>query len=312
MNQFPRKILLVVDGSYQAFETVKYASGVLPPDGTAIALLHIRSKVPEAFWDLEKDPVWQHKVQTVRGWEAQQEEKINDFIGRALQVFLDAGFPDTAIKVDVRDRIEGIARDIGMESHRGYDSVVLGRRGLSTIKELSLGGVAAKIVIKASDVAVCLIGGRPDTEKIIVGMDSSEGCARAVDHLCKTIGAPGKKVLLCHVVRRITSEEGLDDSAFEEFQQERMEKAARDIGPVFEKAAKELEAAGLATGDIAVKSIMGATSRSAAILDQAKEGGYGTIVVGRRGVSRVEGFDMGRVTNKLIQTAKDKALWIVG
>ena len=44
----------------------------------------------------------------------------------------------------------------------------------------------------------------------------------------------------------------------------------------------------------------------------ALPGGYGTIVVGRRGLSTVEEFDMGRVSNKLVQAAKDRAVWVVG
>ncbi len=312
MNQPRRRVLLVVDGSYQSYEAVRYASGVLPSDGTEITLLHVRSKVPEAFWDLEEDPVWQHKVQTVRGWEIQQESKINDFMDRALQVFHDAGFPIAATKVDIRDRVEGIARDIGKESHAGYDSIILGRRGLSTVKELSLGGVAAKVVLKASGHTVCLVGGRPEPERIMIGVDSSDGCGLAVDYLCGMMGLNGKKVMLCHVIRKIISGDGTDDNAIAEFEKERMEKAAQDIKPVLEKASRRLEAAGACAADITLKTIVGAESRSAAILEQARESGCGTILVGRRGLSRVESFDMGRVTNKLVQNARDKAIWIVG
>ena len=35
-----------------------------------------------------------------------------------------------------------------------YASVILGRRGLSTIQDLALGGVANKVVLRASDLAV--------------------------------------------------------------------------------------------------------------------------------------------------------------
>jgi len=52
--------------------------------------------------------------------------------------------PDSAVKVDVRERKEGIARDIRAESHVGYASVTLGGRGLSTTPDLALGGVANK------------------------------------------------------------------------------------------------------------------------------------------------------------------------
>ncbi len=313
MDTFQRRILLVVDGSYQAYETVNYVSGVLPPDSTKIVLLHITSKVPEAFWDLEKDPVWQQKVQVVRGWETQQEKKIEDFMARAKQVFLDAKFPVSNLKIDVRERKVGISRDIAMESHRGYDAVILGRRGLSTIQELSLGGVASKIVLKVNDLAVWLVGGKPESEKFLVGVDSSKGSSFALDHLIKMTGGFHRKVLLLHVVRKIANgPESLKIPDFEEYQKERMQRAVSEIGPVLAKASERLRGAGVPAENISTKIITGAVTRAGSILEEARSGGYGTIVVGRRGVSTVEDFDMGRVSNKLVQAAKERAVWIVG
>jgi nucleotide-binding universal stress UspA family protein len=313
MNTPSRKILLVVDGSYQAYETVNYASEVLPPSDTEIVLFHVTSKVPESFWDLEKDPAWQQKVQTVRGWEIQQERKIADFMERARKVFMNAGFPAAAVKVDVRERKEGIARDIGAESHMGYDSIILGRRGLSTIQDLSLGGVASKVVLKASDLAVWLIGARPNPDKMIIGIDTSEGSMLAIDHVARITDGLKKKILLLNVIRKVSVEmEGPEGAGMEEFQKARMEKAAKDIEPIMKKASERLQAGGISAENISTKVITGAITRAGSILDEARSGDYGTIVVGRRGLSTVEEFDMGRVSNKLVQAAKDRALWVVG
>jgi nucleotide-binding universal stress UspA family protein len=41
-------------------------------------------------------------------------------------------------------------------------------------------------------------------------------------------------------------------------------------------------------------------------------GGYGTIVVGRRGISKAEQFLFGSVSNKIVQNAKDCTVWVVG
>src|SRR5208337_1556662 len=101
MDTSKNRVLLVIDGSYQSLETVNYVNQVLPPNNSEVVMLHITSKVPEAFWDLGKDPVWQQKVQTVRSWETQQEIRINVFMEKAGQVFTDAGFPDSAVKADV-------------------------------------------------------------------------------------------------------------------------------------------------------------------------------------------------------------------
>ena len=44
---------------------------------------------------------------------------------------------------------------------------------------------------------------------------------------------------------------------------------------------------------------------------EAQEGNYGTIVMGRRGLSKVHEFLMGRVTNKVLNRAEGFAVWIV-
>ena len=312
MDNSKNRVLLVVDGSYQSLETAHYVSQVLPPTNSEVVMLHITSKVPEAFWDLEQDPVWQQKVQTVRSWETQQEDRINAFMEKAGQVFSDAGFPASAVKVDVRERKEGIARDIRAESHLGYASVILGRRGLSTIPDLALGGVANKVVLRASNMAVWLVGGRPEPEKIIVGIDSSDGSMLAVEHLAGIVRGVSKKILLLHVVRKVPEINGLNSLEARQFEEEREQRASNEIEPIFRKACEKLQAAGILPGEISTKVIMGATSRAGSILEEARSGGYGTIVVGRRGVSTVEEFDMGRVTNKLVQITKNRALWVVG
>ena len=48
------------------------------------------------------------------------------------------------------------------------------------------------------------------------------------------------------------------------------------------------------------------------ILDEMAAGGYGTIVVGRRGISKAEQFLFGSVSNKIVQNAKDSTVWVVG
>ena len=53
------------------------------------------------------------------------------------------------------------------------------------------------------------------------------------------------------------------------------------------------------------------TSIALEVLHLAEEGGFGTVVVGRRGVSRQEEFLFGSVSSKIIHAAKDLAVWVV-
>ena len=80
---------------------------------------------------------------------------------------------------------------------------------------------------------------------------------------------------------------------------------------VFADATKRLLRAGLAPARISEKVLRGSSNPANAILEEAEAGGYDTIVVGRRGLSKVQEFFMGRVSNKIIQLAGDKTVWVI-
>ncbi|MFH1351545.1 MAG: universal stress protein [Pseudomonadota bacterium] len=80
---------------------------------------------------------------------------------------------------------------------------------------------------------------------------------------------------------------------------------------VFERARRHLLEAGLDPKRLNTKVITGVSSRAGAIIQEAEEGKYGTVVVGRRGLSKVEEFIMGRVSSKVVHMARDRAVWIV-
>lgn len=55
----------------------------------------------------------------------------------------------------------------------------------------------------------------------------------------------------------------------------------------------------------------GVYSRSDAIVKKAQDGGYSTIVVGRRGLSQVDAFFMGRVGHEVVYGGKNFSVWVV-
>ena len=72
-----------------------------------------------------------------------------------------------------------------------------------------------------------------------------------------------------------------------------------------------LENAGVAPDKIRTVCKFGSYSRAADILATAREGNYGTVIMGRRGISAVREFIMGRVTTKVLNGAEGLAVWIV-
>ncbi len=316
-----KKILVAVDGSEQAFEAVRYASMVLPPRESSVVLFHVMTKVPDSFWDFEKEPAYHYKIIDIEAWEAQQQRMIEDFMDQATRVLVNAGIPEDRISVKIGERKVGIARDIVAESEEGYDAVVVGRRGLSELKDLMLGNIANKIIEKLSHTPVWVVGGRANFEKIIVGIDSSEGAMLAVDHVASVLvgGSRRVRVTLFHAIRGINVFQKLygemfsvdvDKELVEKIQKE-LDDAAGMLQPAFEEARRRFLDAGLAPDDVDQRVVTGVASRGGAIVEEAEKGDYDTIVIGRRGLSKVQEFFMGRVSNKVVQLAKEKTVWVV-
>ena len=97
----------------------------------------------------------------------------------------------------------------------------------------------------------------------------------------------------------------------EELQELWKNKAAEQIAPYMEKARGILLNAGLTEEQIAVKIVDGSRSGADDILKEARDNGYGTIVLGRHGQSVMKQFIFGSVTSKVIHLSAGLAIWIV-
>ncbi len=319
MADFARDFLIAVDGSDQSLGAVRYLGKIIPASETKITLFHVLNLIPESFWDLEGDPGFRHKVVGARAWEFQQKKILDEFLKKAQRSLRSAGYGEDHVKVVSQKRRSGVARDILEEARKGHTALVLGRTGLSKAKDLVFGSIANKLVSRLSGVPICVVGGRPDTSRILVAVDSSEGSMTTLDHVGRVFGATQAEILLLHVIRGLSVfEPGFEQLAVPEEDKNwvsrahaEFEKAREEIDAFFEQGIRNLQSHGIDTGRVTTRVVTGAKSRAAAVAEEAKKGGYGTIVVGRKGASRVEEFLMGRVSSKVLQLAKQAAIWVM-
>jgi nucleotide-binding universal stress UspA family protein len=315
MSSSRKKILVAVDGSGHALGTVRYLSHVLPPAGVEPVLFSVLTAEPEYLWDDMNDPLQGREVTAESAWQNRQKSAMESFMDDALRVFTDSGFPAEAVKVKIQERKVGIARDIIHEAHDGYHAVVAGRQGTNPITRLVIGSVASKLIESLTHVPLWLVGKTDGSQKILVAFDGSGGASRAVEHLGAMVAGSRVEVTLLRVVRNFearsasqgdaSSPARLEDAATERPVDESATRA------VFARACHLLEKEGIDRDRISTKVISGVATRSGSIIAQALSGGYGTIVLGRRGYSEVGEFYMGRVTNKVIQLASKMAVWVV-
>jgi len=292
-----QEILVALDGSDRAFEAVRYISGLPPFQKMHVVLFTVLDKVPEIYWDLGQGDMYDHRIKEVRAWQATKRQQIEAYMKNAQRNLLKFGFSEDAVSVKIQERKTGITRDIIKEAKSGYSAVVIGRKGHSKIKGLILGSVTTKLLASLDFVPLVVVGRFPASRKVLVAVDGSDASIRTVDYLGETLRNCDCDVTLIHVIRS-------EEKNF-------LEKAVEKITPVFAMATSHLESWGFGPRHISTKIITGAMSRAGSILREAEEGGYGTIAVGRRGISQVREFAFGRVSNKVVQLAEEQVVWVV-
>ena len=85
----------------------------------------------------------------------------------------------------------------------------------------------------------------------------------------------------------------------------------RNIRPRLNQIREDLERQGFDKDLIHIETTTRVKSRAGTIIDKAKTEGYGTIVVGRRGISQVTEHTLGRVSDRVMQLGKSLTVWIV-
>jgi len=196
-----KKMLVPLDGSDRAMNTVRYITKIEPFLDANIVLFNVFSSVPEGFWDLETDPRSTTTVKQVHAWEAQQRKNIQDYMDGARRLLLNAGADADAVKVKIQNRKTGFARDIIREARNGYDLVITRRRGMTGMRGIVLGSVATKLVEKLSFLPLLLAGRKPPGRKILVAFDGSEGAWGAVDFVGTTMAGFDFEIKLINIIR---------------------------------------------------------------------------------------------------------------
>ena len=159
--------------------------------------------------------------------------------------------------------------------------------------------------------------------RILLAVDESENSHRAVKYVGSLLRrAPGIAVTLFHVLkpmpRKLLEHGGSENPAAEEQlrQQLRKEQEAwirkegESESPVLNKARDTLVQSGFDSTQVALK-VGHEDDIARNILEEARSGKHETIVVGRRGTSRIKPLFGGGVTDQLLRDGKGFTIWVV-
>lgn len=160
-----------------------------------------------------------------------------------------------------------------------------------------------------------------NTDKILIAFDGSENALRSVAYTASMTGCRSDcQVEVVAIERPPDRDLFADDAAWKES----CSIKATALRQSLDAARDMLLQAGLAKTAVNTRFVESCrsplresrecsinTSIALEVLRLAEEGGFGTVVVGRRGVSRQEEFLFGSVSSKIIHAAKDLAIWVV-
>jgi nucleotide-binding universal stress UspA family protein len=308
-----KKILIAVDGASQGIEAAKYVALNFSKGDLKVNLMHVLSTEPEPFGDIANEQLFSRKMRTKQAeWIRKEKESAQEFLEETRDILLKANFGENNVDVILQERQVGIARDIIAEGSRGYDAVVVGRQGSSKFRDIFLGSISYKIVQAVVDIPVWVIGGDIRSRKILVPVDGSRNSRNAVDYVGTFASANGAEVTLFNAVREFRlAMLDISTPGGEKIEEKILAELEKDVQRMFDSYRRRLEKAGVGAKGISSKYTLQSRSRSGDILQEAKEGNFGTIVMGRRGLSSVHEFPLGRVTTKVLNRADLFALWIV-
>jgi nucleotide-binding universal stress UspA family protein len=309
-----KKILIAVDGSSYSLQAIKYVATLCSGSPVEVSLLHVLPMASEELlWQISMDENFKSKIK-------EQFERFNDECQRAAQKFLDeakeilvnSGYVPDFIMTLMRAWQSGIARDIIAEARKGYEAVVIGRRGIGRVESLMLGSVSAQVVQGVDWIPVWVIGGEILSRKMLLAVDASPNSRQAVIYAAPYAAQMEAEVTLLHVVRKFfPGWSPYLPSAGEDIEAELHETLKARIQGMFEEYKGFLQEASVAPEKISTVCKIGSYSSAAEILATAREGNYGTVIMGRRGISAVREFILGRVTTKVLNGAEGLAVWIV-
>jgi nucleotide-binding universal stress UspA family protein len=153
------KILVAVDESKNSMRAVNYVAKDMNPSG-AVTLFSV---LPDATAACGLDgpsliPLFKENRKAFCAIEDTKKDTVRAFMERAKAVLVKAGFPSKNVAIKIRKKKVGIARDILKEAQQGkYNTLVIGRRGLSAVKQFVMGSVSNKVVKFGKKVSIIVV-----------------------------------------------------------------------------------------------------------------------------------------------------------
>jgi nucleotide-binding universal stress UspA family protein len=152
-----QKLLIPIDDSQNALRAVEFVAKTFSKENRITLLNVILDTEALCHMDSpELTPLFKSNQTSFCALEDKKRELVTTAMQKAKTILTDAGFAADNITIKVENKKHGVARDILAEARNGYDLIVMGRRGVSGIKEFFLGSISNKVFHGAKDISVLI------------------------------------------------------------------------------------------------------------------------------------------------------------
>jgi nucleotide-binding universal stress UspA family protein len=156
------RMLIAIDGSECSKGAVEYVGRQFSSNrDLRISLLHVLPYPPAPFWDdghILSEGEKTLRNQVIEKWLANQRAKLDPLFKEAVELLISLGIkPEQIEKKSISDSTD-VAESILEEARDGgYQTLVLGRCGLSASKRFLMGSVTTKIINHGAGIAICVV-----------------------------------------------------------------------------------------------------------------------------------------------------------
>lgn len=154
-----QKILIAFDDSENAKRAVEYVAKTFSSEYRVTLFTVLQDTA--ALCDMqspELTPYFKSQQQAFCVLEEKKKDIVAAALEKATAILRDAGFAAENVTIKAEPKNKGIARDIANEVRTGYDLVVLGRRGISSIKDYFLGSISHKVLHLVPEASILFVG----------------------------------------------------------------------------------------------------------------------------------------------------------
>lgn len=157
-----KKMLVAIDGSEGSSKAVEFVGRFFSGSGDLkITLFYVLPELPAGLWEEGHILIEEEKAKrkdTIDNWLDNQKLKIEPIFKTAIDTLTKRGISPEQLETKTVSEFADAAQGILTEAKSGgYQTIVLGRRGLSNISRFLMGSVTNKIIHHGTGLTICIV-----------------------------------------------------------------------------------------------------------------------------------------------------------